>query len=385
MAKQTINIGTTPNDGTGDALRNAFTKVNENFTEVYDGKQNNLVSGTNIKTVNSTSVLGSGDIAVQPTLVSGTNIKTVNSNSVLGSGNIAVQDTLVSGTNIKTINSTSILGSGNISVQATLTNPITGTGTANRIAKFNGTTTLADSTIFDNGTNIGIGTTTPNYRLNLYASAALYGIGTNNAFAANNNYFIGHGLDASTPANITSKIGFISDASIGSFSDAIAFYTTATTFSPVNSDASTEKMRITNSGNVGVGTSTPSRKLDIMGDLKVGLEDGSIERIWTSGGSTLQYNPITSTFSFAGTNLNIDNINNNLNIPNISVVIGASSPNASALLDVTSTTKGILFPRMTTTQKNAIASPAAGLVIYDTTLGKLCVRTASAWQTITSA
>jgi hypothetical protein len=38
---------------------------------------------------------------------------------------------------------------------------------------------------------------------------------------------------------------------------------------------------------------------------------------------------------------------------------------------------------MTTTQKNAIASPVAGLVIYDTTLNKLCVYT-TAWQTITS-
>lgn len=51
-------------------------------------KQNTLVSGTSIKTVNSTSLLGSGDVAVQPTLISGTNIKTVNSTSLLGSGNI---------------------------------------------------------------------------------------------------------------------------------------------------------------------------------------------------------------------------------------------------------------------------------------------------------
>jgi hypothetical protein len=53
-------------------------------------KQATLVSGTNIKTVNSTTLLGSGDIAVQPTLVSGTNIKTINSTSLLGSGDIAV-------------------------------------------------------------------------------------------------------------------------------------------------------------------------------------------------------------------------------------------------------------------------------------------------------
>ena len=36
MAKQTINIGTLPNDKTGDPLRTAFTKVNANFTEVYN-------------------------------------------------------------------------------------------------------------------------------------------------------------------------------------------------------------------------------------------------------------------------------------------------------------------------------------------------------------
>jgi hypothetical protein len=36
MAKQTINVGTGPNTGTGEAVRTAFIKVNENFTEVYD-------------------------------------------------------------------------------------------------------------------------------------------------------------------------------------------------------------------------------------------------------------------------------------------------------------------------------------------------------------
>lgn len=37
MAKQTINIGTTANDGTGDPIRSAFDKSNDNFTELYDG------------------------------------------------------------------------------------------------------------------------------------------------------------------------------------------------------------------------------------------------------------------------------------------------------------------------------------------------------------
>jgi hypothetical protein len=41
MAKQTVNIGTTANDGTGDELRNAFDKLNDNFNEVYG---NNFVT-----------------------------------------------------------------------------------------------------------------------------------------------------------------------------------------------------------------------------------------------------------------------------------------------------------------------------------------------------
>ena len=67
------------------------------------------------------------------------------------------------------------------------------------------------------------------------------------------------------------------------------------------------------------------------------------------------------------------------------VGIGTDTPNASAKLQADSTTKGFLPPRMTTTQKNAISSPAAGLMVYDTTLNKLCVRTASTWETITSS
>ena len=37
MAQQTINIGSAPNDGTGDPLRTAFDKTNDNFNELYAG------------------------------------------------------------------------------------------------------------------------------------------------------------------------------------------------------------------------------------------------------------------------------------------------------------------------------------------------------------
>jgi len=49
------------------------------------------------------------------------------------------------------------------------------------------------------------------------------------------------------------------------------------------------------------------------------------------------------------------------------VVIGTTTPNGSAALDITSTTSGLLPPRMTEAQRNVITSPAAGLTVYDTT------------------
>lgn len=68
-----------------------------------------------------------------------------------------------------------------------------------------------------------------------------------------------------------------------------------------------------------------------------------------------------------------------------SVVVGSNTLDASAILKVDSLTQGILLPRMTTTQKNAIVSPTAGLMIYDSTLNKIAIRTAAAWETVTSA
>ena len=52
---------------------------------------------------------------------------------------------------------------------------------------------------------------------------------------------------------------------------------------------------------------------------------------------------------------------------------------ASAQVEIVSTTKGFLPPRMTTTQKNAIASPAAGLMVYDTTLNVISYYNGSMW------
>jgi hypothetical protein len=51
------------------------------------------------------------------------------------------------------------------------------------------------------------------------------------------------------------------------------------------------------------------------------------------------------------------------------VGIGTTAPDASSILDLTSTNQGFLAPRMTTAQRTSIAVPAPGLLVYDVTLG----------------
>lgn len=83
LVKADVGLGNV--DNTSDLNKPISTATQT----ALNGKQDTLVSGTNIKTINSNSILGDGNVEVQPTLVSGTNIKTVNSVSLLGSGNIS--------------------------------------------------------------------------------------------------------------------------------------------------------------------------------------------------------------------------------------------------------------------------------------------------------
>jgi len=64
--------------------------------------------------------------------------------------------------------------------------------------------------------------------------------------------------------------------------------------------------------------------------------------------------------------------------------VGTSSPDASASVDITSTTRGLLPPRMTSTQRNAVASPAEGLIVYDTTLHQLWEYQNGTWTAVGS-
>ena len=93
--------------------------VTYEISAAVSGKQDTLISGTNIKTINNQSILGDGNITIEQGTVDQT-IVSGSTNAVAGGavydGLVEKQETLVSGTNIKTVGNTTVLGSGNIAL-----------------------------------------------------------------------------------------------------------------------------------------------------------------------------------------------------------------------------------------------------------------------------
>ncbi|MFZ4706605.1 MAG: hypothetical protein ACOYMF_11420 [Bacteroidales bacterium] len=68
----------------------------------------------------------------------------------------------------------------------------------------------------------------------------------------------------------------------------------------------------------------------------------------------------------------------------VAINTDGSLPDNSSMLDVKSSSKGMLVPRMTTAQRTAIVSPAAGLLVFDNTTNSFWFYGAAAWKEITT-
>lgn len=93
---------------------------------------------------------------------------------------------------------------------------------------------------------------------------------------------------------------------------------------------------------------------------------------------TPSYNPITGQTTAVQSQWNTTN-NDISNSNSGNVGIGIATPAQSAVLDISSTVKGFLPPRMNVTQRNAIASPDIGLTIYNTSSKAVEVYNGTAW------
>lgn len=67
---------------------------------------------------------------------------------------------------------------------------------------------------------------------------------------------------------------------------------------------------------------------------------------------------------------------------NIGINEDGSTPNSSAILDIKANNKGLLIPRLTTSQRNAISSPAEGLLVYDTQLDQVMYWDSGSWHSV---
>lgn len=74
----------------------------------------------------------------------------------------------------------------------------------------------------------------------------------------------------------------------------------------------------------------------------------------------------------------------NIQAQSLAINVTGAAAHSSAILDVSSTTKGLLIPRMNTTERNAISSPIAGLIIYNTTTSSMESYNGSTWVSVST-
>lgn len=229
------------------ANRGALTSTD---WSTFNGKQATLVSGTSIKTVNSTSLLGSGDVAVQATLVSGTNIKTINGSTVLGSGNLTVTSSPSGVSGAVQFSDGSALASDATNFFWDNTNDRLGIGTntpADKLTILGNTTSTIRASL--RNTNAG-GDTQISLKNDTGGAVGVQVTGSTFFGAASSYFFTQGGLAA---------MGFSTDGDLASGGSGII------TFATGGYSASQERMRILAAGNIGINSTTATSKIYIKG------------------------------------------------------------------------------------------------------------------------
>jgi hypothetical protein len=262
------------------------------------------------------------------------------------------QATLVSGTNIKTINGATVLGAGDITIAA---NP---SGVAGAIQFSNGSAFASDAANFfwdDTNNRLGVGTNAPSatghFKGSGSTSATTSLLVQNSAGTAaltvKDNLFI-EGLSSANQLNFR--------------------------FGPTNQ---------------GIGTRN--------GDFSIGLSDSTsivggrfynngtgifwIDGV-TEGASKAQNYPMIFGSRAAATGNSVGSYTTEENGSQSYFGFYVAQPSAQVVIN--STTRGFLPPRMTTTQRNAIASPATGLQVFDSTMNATCEYNGTGWRVVSA-
>ena len=293
------------------------------------------------------------------------------------------------------------------------------TGISNPAADNLGFTTGGTERIrIDSAGNVGVGTSSPASLLHIDGSAAtqiLGGTAGAATLAMGNRDSVSATLNGGAGAytGIQSANGNLAFGLVGQATPGTVYQT---------------NMMITSDGSVGIGTSTPAYKTEIITAGANGLSiksranagwapsdlyfwrtdaagtgsvpDGSV--LGQILGKTLNSSNAESTptaITFTQNTKSATGVSGDIGFhtsdgtstgptermrisPQGNVGIGTTAPNASSILELQSTDKGFLLPRMTTAQRTAIASPAAGLIVFDTTENLLYIYKSGAWSKV---
>ena len=225
---------------------------------------------------------------------------------------------------------------------------------------------------------VGIGTTSPTQELEVngdIVSTTLTTSGAVTAGSVSTSGAVGAGsIDVS--GNVVADEYALDQ--VGSSSSAVAIHAPATNELAIRTN-SAERVRVDSAGKVGIGTTSPGVKLHLS------CENDDEYAVTRFSADTQQFD-----VGVGGSNVVIPGLRNKFYIYDSTdtatrlvvdgdgkVGIGTDSPTAP--LEVSSTTGGVIMPRMSTTEMNDISSPTDGEMIYNTSANKFYGRANGAW------
>lgn len=258
-------------------------------------------------------------------------------------------------------------------------------------------------TILNSG-NVGIGTTTPNQKLDVNGTIAVSGLqfrglthytGADSSatfdFNANDISTVSHTFRLYRSTNTTGTVGL--QIFKGDNTSTVNHYLAG----------NTNSFLAANNGNVGIGTTGPDRLLhaevsdavtnaityaqrlshitsgtaaagfgvgteyELEGADGTNLVAGAIEVLWADASTGAEDADMVFKVATGGA---VADHKMRLTSGG-TLAVGTPTPNANAILDLTSTTKAFMPPRMTTAQRDAIPAPTDGMIIWNTTTGQL--------------
>lgn len=347
----------------------------------FNGKQNALVSGTNIQSINGASILASGNLNL---FAQGGNsygvaasIGTNDAFNLEFRTNNAVRGRFLTAANTGNVDSTleiTALGTGSAVINA-VGNQLGLSRSGTRLWNFNGTRNLDMI-----GGNWQLNTTAGSYSLLSNTSLTLQTTNGNiiNNVGSNQNFIVQRAGTASLTINNVSATYTLGGNS-GSWTNPFDFNTLSHTNIPISSESVicsflSSSVQYNNSGTLSLNRTYSFGRQTITSTI-------ATFTITTAATFAIGNSPLASTnVAITDALAFLVQAGRSKFVGEVSIGLAAGTvQNASALLELTSTTKGLLLPRMTTAQRTAMAN-VGGMMVYDTDLLQFFGNNGTTWN-----